>query len=71
MAVNLYNGVFTPVSLRKQGYASALVAEVSSHIIREGLTPMLYADLKNPSANKIYQDIGYTESGKISDILFT
>lgn len=65
------NGVFTPVSLRKKGYASALVAEVSSSIIREGLTPMLYADLKNPSANKIYQEIGYTECGKISDIRFT
>ncbi|CAG9619255.1 GNAT family N-acetyltransferase [Sutcliffiella rhizosphaerae] len=64
------NGVFTPEIFRKQGYASALVANVSSVILEERLTPMLYADLKNPAANKIYQDIGFKEKGKIADIRF-
>jgi predicted GNAT family acetyltransferase len=65
------NGVYTPVSLRKKGYASAVVAGVSSLLHNEGLTPMLYADLKNPSANKIYQKIGYVECGKIADVRFS
>lgn len=64
------NAVYTPSACRKRGYASALVAELCSILEAEGLVPMLYADAKNPDSNKVYQNIGFIESGKIVDIAF-
>jgi predicted GNAT family acetyltransferase len=64
------NAVYTPRDCRKQGYASALVAELCSILEAEGLTPMLYADLKNPDSNKVYQNIGFVESGIIAELKF-
>lgn len=64
------NAVYTPPAARKQGYASALVAEVCELLHRESLQPMLYADLTNPNSNKVYQQIGFVSSGKVADIKF-
>ena len=64
------NAVYTPSAFRKRGYASAVVAELCSILESEGLDPMLYADLKNPDSNKVYQNIGFIESGKVVDIKF-
>jgi uncharacterized protein len=64
------NAVYTPSAARKQGYASALVAEVCELLHRESLQPMLYADLTNPNSNKVYQQIGFVSSGKVADIKF-
>lgn len=65
------NAVFTPPFLRKNGYASAIVAELCFILGQEGLVPMLYADLKNPDSNKIYKNIGFVESGNIADFRFS
>ena len=64
------NAVYTPYAFRKKGYASAVVAELCSILKSEGLDPMLYADLKNPDANKVYRNIGFVESGQVADIKF-
>ncbi|MHA6530823.1 GNAT family N-acetyltransferase [Paenibacillus sp. BAC0078] len=64
------NDVFTPRSHRKQGYASRLVAELSAQLLAEGLTPVLYADGKNPDSNKVYRSIGFRHAGQIADIKF-
>jgi len=64
------NAVCTPRAHRKQGYASALVAEVCHIIMEEGLTPILYADGANPNSNRVYQQIGFEVSGKIQEIDF-
>lgn len=64
------NAVYTPSVFRKKGYASAVVAELCSILESEGLEPMLYADLKNPNSNKVYQNIGFIERGKVLDIKF-
>jgi len=64
------NGVFTPLSNRKKGYASALVAEICSILESEKLIPMLYADLKNPTSNKIYQNIGFQKKGLILELKY-
>ncbi|MGG3564373.1 GNAT family N-acetyltransferase [Neobacillus rhizosphaerae] len=64
------NAVFTPITHRKNGYASALVAELCENIHSEGLVPMLYADISNPDSNKVYKNIGFIESGKIAEIKF-
>lgn len=57
------NAVFTPKHHRKNGYASALVAEMCILLEGEELVPMLYADVKNPTSNKIYQNIGFLKKG--------
>lgn len=56
--------VYTPPELRGHGYATALVAEMSSLALsqgRKGLT--LFTDLSNPTSNKIYERIGFKRIG--------
>jgi len=52
--------VYTPPALRGRGYATSLVAEQSARLLRDGRTfCFLYTDLANPTANAIYERIGY------------
>jgi uncharacterized protein len=52
--------VYTPQEYRKKGYASASVAALSQLLLDEGYRYCtLFTDLANPTANKIYQEIGY------------
>jgi len=51
---------YTPPVLRGRGYASACVAALSQSMLDSGKTfCCLFTDLSNPTANKIYQRIGY------------
>ena len=52
--------VYTPKPLRGNGYASALVADLSADILgRDGVTGcVLYTDLSTPTSNHISQAIG-------------
>lgn len=52
--------VYTPPELRDRGYASNLVAGVSQQQLDAGRSfVFLFTDLANPTANRIYQGIGY------------
>jgi len=51
--------VYTPTERRNSGYASALVAGVSSGVRSRGQRCMLYTDLANPTSNSVYQALGY------------
>ncbi len=52
--------VYTPPADRGRGYASNLVAQVSQAELDAGRTfVFLFTDLANPTANRIYQAIGY------------
>ena len=52
--------VYTPPALRGRGYASALVASLSQTLLDEGRKfCFLFTDAANPTANHIYQAIGY------------
>jgi uncharacterized protein len=52
--------VYTPPEDRGRGYASNLTAWVSQAMLDEGRSfCFLYTDLANPTANAIYQAIGY------------
>lgn len=54
------SGVYTPPESRQQGYATALVARLSQHILDLGYEFLnLFTDLENPTSNAIYQKIGY------------
>jgi uncharacterized protein len=52
--------VYTPPELRGRGYASALVAGLSTSLLAEGRRfCFLFTDLANPTSNRIYERIGY------------
>jgi hypothetical protein len=52
--------VYTPPELRGRGYATACVGELSRLLLVSGWNfCALFADLANPTANSIYQLIGY------------
>lgn len=54
------SGVYTPPEHRRQGYATALVARLSQHLLDGGCRFInLLTDLMNPTSNAIYQKIGY------------
>lgn len=62
------NGVYTLPEHRNKGYASAIVACISDFILQNGKTPALYTDLSNPSSNRAYKNIGFTEQTPIDQV---
>jgi predicted GNAT family acetyltransferase len=58
------NMVYTPVEYRRRGYATASVAALSQSLLNQGHQfCFLFTDLANPTANHIYQNIGYQPIG--------
>jgi len=52
--------VYTPPEHRRKGYATALVAQLSQHLLDLGYQFVnLFTDQANPTSNSIYQKIGY------------
>lgn len=52
--------VYTPKNLRRNGYATALVACLSQHLLDQGYDYVtLFTDLDFPTSNEIYMKIGY------------
>jgi len=51
--------VYTPVSLRNQGYATTCVGMLTELLLKSYRLVTLYTDLSNPTSNSIYQKIGY------------
>jgi len=63
--------VFTPPQNRKQGFASACVAAITSReLANPGRLCMLYTDVENPTSNKIYQGVGYRRVGDTVQLRF-
>jgi predicted GNAT family acetyltransferase len=62
--------VYTPPERRRCGYATALVAELSSRLLANRRFCFLYTDLANQTANKIYQQIGYERVCESAEIVF-
>jgi uncharacterized protein len=52
--------VYTPPRLRRRGYATALVGQLTKRLLEEGRQYcFLFTDLSNPTSNSIYQKVGY------------
>jgi uncharacterized protein len=52
--------VYTPPELRRRGYATTLVADLSRWLLEQGHRAcFLFTDLANPTSNRIYIEIGY------------
>jgi predicted GNAT family acetyltransferase len=66
------NFVYTPPEHRYNGYATACVAALTRRLLDEGQTfCCLFADLSNPTANAIYQRIGYRAVCDLSDYILS
>ncbi len=65
------SGVYTPKAWRQQGFASAVVAQTSQKMLDSGKKfCVLYTDVANPTANKIYQQVGYKEIATSKHFVF-
>ena len=65
------NYVYTPLEHRQNGYATKLVAEVSSLMLRNGYRfCTLFTDLNNPTSNNIYKKIGYLPIAEFKSVKF-
>jgi len=54
------NFVYTPIPLRRKGYATECVAALSKYLLEVGNRYcFLFTDLSNTTSNSIYQKIGY------------
>lgn len=54
------SGVYTPPSRRRRGFATALMARLSQHLLDMGYQFItLFTDLQSPTSNAIYQKVGY------------
>ncbi len=63
--------VYTPAARRRRGYATALVAELSTHALDLGFGHcVLYTDLANPVSNRIYRSVGYRPLQDVMDVEF-
>ena len=62
--------VYTPPHLRRNGYASALTAALSERLLRTYRFCFLFTDLANPTANRIYEQIGYRRVCEAAEIAF-
>lgn len=63
--------VYTPPPHRGRGYASAVVAALSSWLLASGRDfCFLYTDLANPTSNSIYRRIGYHQVAESAEFEF-
>lgn len=64
--------VYTPPELRRRGYATACVGELSRMLLASGCEYCaLFADAANLTANRVYTQIGYTPISDHEDFTFS
>ena len=62
--------VYTPPEYRRRGYAGALTAAMSQEILDRGAACCLFTDLRNPTSNHVYRDIGYEPLADFDEFWF-
>ena len=65
---NRVSMVFTNREDRGNGYAGMLCYELCEELIKQGKTPMLYADADYIPSNRAYQKIGFEEVGILYNV---
>lgn len=65
------SGVYTPPNLRRRGYATSCVGELSRLLLQSGRRYCaLFADLSNAAANRVYEKIGYQPTVEYDEYVF-
>lgn len=62
--------VYTPPMLRGNGYAGVLVGQMTAELLEAHRFCFLFTDLANPTANGIYQRIGYETVSDVEHYAF-
>ncbi|MFA4986777.1 MAG: GNAT family N-acetyltransferase [Candidatus Brocadiia bacterium] len=63
--------VYTPKQFRRRGYASSIVARLSDSLLQDGAAFVtLFADLANPTTNRIYPAVGYRPIADFMEFTF-
>lgn len=63
--------VYTPPEHRRHGYAGALTAALTQHVLAAGATTAtLFTDAANLTSNRVYQRIGFRTVASIVDLRF-
>lgn len=63
--------VYTPVEHRKNGYGSAVVANLSKNLLESSYKfCSLYTDASNSTSNKIYEAVGYSVISESNHYIF-
>ncbi|WP_017415486.1 GNAT family N-acetyltransferase [Clostridium tunisiense] len=70
-SIAMTDGVFTDRNHRNKRYAKFLMYRITEDLLREGFTPVLYADCRKAAPNKVYKSIGYEDCGKIIEYKFS
>ncbi|GAB5585569.1 hypothetical protein Unana1_00469 [Umbelopsis nana] len=60
-------GVYTPPDSRRRGYASAMMAAFSEHLLKNFQFLTLHADNDNPTSNHIYVEVGFEKVRDTND----
>jgi GNAT superfamily N-acetyltransferase len=63
--------VYTPPEYRGHGYGSAVTARTAFDILDMAAVPVLYADRRNPTSNRIYRAIGFRPVSDRASVAFT
>lgn len=58
--------VVTDRERRCRGYAGMMMKTLCDKLLGEGVTPILYADARNPASNAMYQKVGMEETGRVT-----
>jgi len=58
--------VVTDRARRCQGYAGMMMKALCDKLLGEGVTPILYADARNPASNAMYRKVGMEETGRVT-----
>lgn len=65
------SGVYTPPALRRHGYATSCVAQLSRLLLESGWAfCALFTDLSNPTSNHVYTKIGFRQVGTFLETRF-
>lgn len=59
--------VYTPPALRGRGYGSCVTHALTARVFQAGLRCYLFTDERNPTSNRIYQDLGYEEQARFEE----
>ena len=64
------NLIYVPPEFRKAGCGKAVVSAICADIQARGMLPVLYARCENTAACSLYKSLGFTEAGRLAELIF-
>ena len=64
------NAIFTDSDSRGKNYTKMLLSRITDDLMKEGITPVIYADKNNVEKNEAYRMLGYRAVGDVTQFAF-